>query len=131
MVAAAVPPIAPGAHVVTDLEGMDGAEHWSAYLEGTSYDVDVSYIHLSTTRVDVGPPLHTHPYAEVILIRQGRAMFTLGSEQFVARAGQTLVIPPETPHRFRTLGPGRYESVAVHLSREFVSTLLENTNDFR
>ena len=127
----AVPPVAPGAHVVTDTEGVDGAEHWSAYLEGTSYGVDVSYIHLSTTRVDVGPPLHTHPYAEVILIRQGRAVFTVGDEQFLARAGQTLVIPPGTPHRFRTLDSGRYESVAVHLSREFVSTLLENANDFR
>ena len=47
---AAVPTVAPGARVVTDPEGVDGAEHWSAYLEGTSYGVDVSYIHLSTAR---------------------------------------------------------------------------------
>jgi mannose-6-phosphate isomerase-like protein (cupin superfamily) len=118
-------------HVVTDPEGVDGATHWAATFEGESYGVDVSYIHLSATRLDVGPPLHTHPYAEVVMIRRGQARFTLGAEEFVARAGQTLVIPPGTPHTFRTLGPDRYESVAVHLSREFVSELLEADNAFR
>lgn len=123
--------IAQQSHVVTDPDGVDDAPHWAASLEGTSYGVDVSYIHLSTTRVDVGPPLHQHPYAEVVMIRRGQAMFTLGAEQFLARAGQTLIIPSDTPHTFRTLGPERYESVATHLSREFVSELLEADNDFR
>lgn len=127
----AVPTIAPQPHVLTDPDGVDDAPHWSAYFDGKSHGVDVSYIHLSTTRVGVGPPLHTHAYTEVVLIRQGQAMFTLGSAQFVARAGQTLVIPPNTPHSFRTEGADRYESVAVHLNREFVSELLEADNDFR
>lgn len=124
--------VAPQAPVIiTDPGGVDCDSHWSVYFQGKDYGVDVSYIHLSTTRVDVGPPLHRHPYAEVILIRQGQAMFTLAAEQFLAHAGQTLVVPPGTPHGFRTLGPGRYESVAMHLSREFVSELFESDNDFR
>ena len=116
---------APEPQVITDPDGADDAEYWSATFEGTHHDVEVSYIRLSTTRVDVGPPLHQHPYPEIILIRLGQALFTLGSERFVAVAGQTLVIPPGTPHTFRTLDAGRYESVAVHQNREFVSELLE------
>jgi mannose-6-phosphate isomerase-like protein (cupin superfamily) len=110
---------------------VDGEEQWSTTFEGQAYGVDVSYIHLSTLRVDVGPPLHKHPYAEVVMIRQGRARFTVGTEELVARAGHTLVVPPETPHTFRTLDAGRYESVALHLSREFISELLEADNAFR
>ncbi|MCD2191957.1 AraC family ligand binding domain-containing protein [Actinomycetospora endophytica] len=121
----AAPTNAPEPHVITAPGGAGDSPHWSTTLEGSAYGVEVSYIHLSTTRVDVGPPLHQHPYPEIILIRQGRAMFTLGSERFVAVAGQTLVIPPDTPHTFRTLGGGRYESLALHQSPEFVSEILE------
>ena len=63
-------------YVITDSEGVDTAEQWSEYFEGKQYGVDISYIHLSTTRVGVGPPLHTHPYPETVMIRQGRAEFT-------------------------------------------------------
>jgi len=119
------------AYVITDAEGVDSAEHWAESLEGKLYGVEVSYIHLSTTRVDVGPPLHQHPYVEMIMILRGKARLTVGTRQVVGRAGQTFVIPANTSHTFRTLGPGRYESIATHLSGEFISELLEPDNMFQ
>ncbi len=127
-----IPSIAPsGVYVISDSEGVDTAEQWSEYFEGKQYGVDVSYIHLSTTRVGVGPPLHAHPYPETVMIRQGNAEFTTGTQKMDRHAGQTLVIPANTPHTFRTLGPGRYESIAHHLGPEFVNELLEEDNMFR
>jgi quercetin dioxygenase-like cupin family protein len=117
--------------VITDSGGVDDAEQWSESFEGGQYGVDFSYIHLSTTRVGASPPLHTHPYPEVVMIRQGRAEFTAGTGKMEAQAGQTIVIPAGTAHTFRTLGPGRYESIANHISPEFVSKLLEADNMFR
>ncbi|MDQ3579107.1 MAG: cupin domain-containing protein [Actinomycetota bacterium] len=126
------PSTAPsGVYVITDSEGVDTAEQWSEYFEGKQYGVDVSYIHLSTTRVGVGPPLHAHPYPETVMIRQGKAEFTTGTRKMGRHAGQTLIIPANTPHTFRTLGPGRYESIALHLRAEFVNELLEDDNMFR
>ena len=113
-----------GVHVITGPEGVDNAEHWAESLEGGQYGVDFSYIHLSTTRIGAAPRLHTHPYPEIVLIRQGRAEFTVGTQKIDTHAGQTIIVPASTPHTFRTLGPGRYESIANHISPEFVSELL-------
>jgi mannose-6-phosphate isomerase-like protein (cupin superfamily) len=50
---------------------------------------------------NVGPALHTHPRgAEVFLIRSGSYTFVRGSETIHAQAGDTVVIPEGTPHRY-------------------------------
>ena len=54
-----------------------------------------------------GPDLHFHPYAEAFLVQEGEATFTAGDEQVEAPAGQFVVVPPETPHGFENVGPGR------------------------
>lgn len=125
-------PAKPGIpYVITDAAGVDSAEQWSESLEGAGYGLDVSYIHLSTTKVDAGPPLHQHPYAEMVMIMRGRALFTVGTSEVVGQAAQTLVIPANTPHTFRTIGPDRYQSIATHLSPDFITELLEPDNSFR
>ncbi|MEQ3551336.1 cupin domain-containing protein [Pseudonocardia nematodicida] len=119
------PTTAAWPHVITDPEGMGVEEMWSTSAEGRDHGVTLSTIHLDTDRVDVGPPLHQHPYTEVIKVLRGRATFTLGAERVPMRAGQTVVIPPRTPHAFRTLGPERFESLALHLSAAFVTETLD------
>lgn len=111
--------------MITDPPGIDDPGQWSTSWEGRDHGVGTSLIHLSTDEVGVGPPLHRHPYPEIIMIRQGQAEFTLGTETLTGRAGQTLIVPPQTAHTFRTVGPGRYESIAVHQSEEFISELLD------
>jgi quercetin dioxygenase-like cupin family protein len=39
-------------------------------------------------------------------------------------AGQVLVVPPNTPHKFET-GPDGYEAVHIHANARFVTEWLE------
>ena len=72
----------------------------------------------------VGPRLHKHPYAETFIIRRGWATFTIGSTELQGRAGQVLVVPANTPHKFST-GPDGYEAVHIHANPRFVTEWLE------
>jgi mannose-6-phosphate isomerase-like protein (cupin superfamily) len=72
-----------------------------------------------------GPRLHIHPYAEVFVVREGHGLFTIGNEQVEAGAGQILVCPPDTPHKFENLGPGPLETIDIHEAGTFKTTWLE------
>ena len=108
--------------VITYPEGIDTDEEWAQSWEGKDHDAAISVIHLSTTNDGVGPPLHFHPYPEIIMVRRGRSTVTIGDQEIEANAGQTVVIPANTPYTFRTHGPERYESIAIHTSAAFLST---------
>jgi quercetin dioxygenase-like cupin family protein len=71
-----------------------------------------------------GPALHRHPYEEVFVIMDGEATFTIGDEQRVARGGDFLVAPPNTPHGFKNTGDSRLRAVDIHASPEFVTEWL-------
>lgn len=72
-----------------------------------------------------GPPLHVHPYAEVIVVQEGQATVTLGDEERQVHAGAIIVIPPETPHKFVNSGDTQLRQVDVHASARFIQTDLE------
>ena len=61
-----------------------------------------------------GPDLHRHPYEEVFVVLEGEATFTLGSEERVVRAGETVVAPAGVPHRFVNSGSSRLLQVDIH-----------------
>jgi mannose-6-phosphate isomerase-like protein (cupin superfamily) len=105
-------------------DGRDDGEDWTENYEELPGGANVSIILESTTRAGVGPRLHQHPYAETFIIRRGSATFTIGSEELQAHAGQVLVVPALTPHKFKTL-PGGYEAVHIHASPRFITDWLE------
>jgi quercetin dioxygenase-like cupin family protein len=72
-----------------------------------------------------GPPLHTHPYVEVIFMLEGRATVTLGNEQREANAGGIVVVPANTPHRFVNSGETVLRQIDIHASPKFIQTNLE------
>ena len=115
-------PAGPTLQLITYDDGIDTEEEWSQFWEGKDHDVDISVIHLSTTRDGDGPPLHFHPYPETIIVRRGSSTVTVGERELEANAGRTVVVPANTPHTFRTQGPERYESIAIHSSPTFLST---------
>jgi mannose-6-phosphate isomerase-like protein (cupin superfamily) len=117
--------------IITYDDGIDTEEEWSQSWEGKNHGVGISLIHLSTTKDDDGPPLHLHPYPETIMVRRGTSTVTVGEQQLEGNAGQTVVIPPNTPHTFRTHGPQRYESIAIHSSPAFLSTRIDDDADER
>jgi quercetin dioxygenase-like cupin family protein len=72
-----------------------------------------------------GPRLHRHPYEEVFVVLEGDAEFTAGDERLRATAGESIVVPPDTPHLFVNAGEGRLRLVAIHVSPAFDTEWLE------
>ncbi len=73
----------------------------------------------------VGPKLHVHPYDEVFVVQEGRARFFVGDQVIDAEAGDTELAPAGQPHNFLNLGPGRLQTIDVHLSPRWLQTDLE------
>ncbi len=110
--------------VVTRGDGRTDGEGWAENFQNLPGGAGISIILESTSQPDVGPRLHKHPYAETFIIKRGSATFTIGSEQLLARAGQVLVAPADTPHKFST-GPDGYEAVHIHANPSFITDWLE------
>ncbi len=117
-------PVDTGPLVIDRPDGREDGEEWTENYERLPGGAGVSLILESTTQEGVGPRLHRHPYAETFVIRRGSAVFTIAGQQLVGRAGQVLVVPAHTPHRFAT-GPQGYEAVHIHAAEAFETEWLE------
>ena len=96
-----------------------------ALFEGRRHGgVEVSCF-VTATPPGEGLPLHVHPYAEVHVVQDGQATFTVGDEELVVGGGHVVVVPPETPHRFRNTGDGLLRQVSIHPNGEVQETWLE------
>ena len=111
-------------YVIDRADGRDDGEDWTENYEKLPGEANISLILESTSKAGVGPRLHRHPYAETFLIRRGSATFTVGTEEFEAHAGQVLVVPARTPHKFST-GRQGYEAVHIHANPRFETEWLE------
>jgi mannose-6-phosphate isomerase-like protein (cupin superfamily) len=98
---------------------------WSGRFEGRSIGTGVTVLFFSNERIGAGPVLHRHPYDEVFIVRQGHARFTIGDETVEAEAGDILLAPAGTPHKFENIGPGRLETADIHVSPEYIQENLE------
>lgn len=65
-----------------------------------------SSLSYSVVGVGTGAPLHTHGADELIVILEGTVEARLGDDVSNVGADHTLVIPPNTPHSFTSVGPG-------------------------
>jgi mannose-6-phosphate isomerase-like protein (cupin superfamily) len=92
-------------------------------LEGYLHGGSVSVIVEREDRAGRGPRLHRHPYDETFLVYAGAARFTVGEEELILSAGQILIAPALTPHKFVTLG--EYSAHHVHANDRFVTEWLE------
>jgi len=72
-----------------------------------------------------GPPLHTHPYVEVIFMLEGNAKVTIGDETREAKAGDIAIVPANSPHRFVISGQTVLLQIDVHASPKFIQANLE------
>ncbi len=94
-------------------------------LQGAVSGAGVSLIFVSTDEEGEGPRLHQHPYPETFVIRSGAAIFTVGNQVLIGSAGQVIVVPALTPHKFAKTGPNRLEMIDVHASNTFITDWLE------
>ena len=66
-----------------------------------------------------GPSPHTHPYEEVLIVLEGEATVVAGERELVARAGDVVIVPADTPHAFTNTGDGPLRQIDIHLSASF------------
>lgn len=92
-----------------------------AELVGHNIGSAVSLIFVDTDVDGDGPALHRHPYQEIMLIRAGTVMLWIDGVESLGRAGQIVVVPPMTPHRFAKSGPDRLEMIDIHESPQFIT----------
>lgn len=76
-----------------------------------------------------GPALHKHAYAEVFIVLEGESTFVAGDEERHVHAGEIVVVPANTPHRFLNSGEGVLRQVDIHTSRRFVTEWIDAATD--
>ena len=89
-------------------------------LEGKGLGTGITLIHYVTDVVGEGPTLHVHPYDEIFTITEGHARFTVGDKVIDAHAGDVVLGPANVPHGYQNVGPGRLDSLDIHLSPEWI-----------
>ncbi|MEM6898209.1 MAG: cupin domain-containing protein [Pseudomonadota bacterium] len=89
-------------------------------MEGHSIGTGITLIRYVTDTVGEGPTLHVHPYDEIFTIQEGKARFTVGEMTIDAKAGDIVFGPANIPHGYQNLGPGRLDSLDIHLSPEWI-----------
>ena len=89
-------------------------------LEGKGLNTGITLLRYATDVVGEGPTLHVHPYDEIFTITEGRARFTVGDKVIDAEAGDVVLGPANIPHGYQNLGPGRLDSLDIHLSPEWI-----------
>jgi len=70
-------------------------------------------------------PLHRHPYPEIFTVVEGVATFHAGDDTFDAVAGDVIVVPAGTAHRFENTGDGRLFVASVHSSPTIIQENLK------
>lgn len=83
-------------------------------------NTDITLIRYVTEVIGEGPTLHVHPYDEIFTITEGSARFTVGDKTIDAEAGDVVLGPANIPHGYQNLGPGKLDSLDIHLSPEWI-----------
>ena len=104
-----------------ELQNSENTSEFEGYQHG---DTDISFL-LVDMQPGEGIRLHQHPYQEIFIIQEGVAMYTVGTTTLQARAGQIIIAPADTPHKFVNSGEGRLRQVDIHLSKRFITQWLE------
>lgn len=102
-----------------------GDRPYRGSVNGEALGTQITVLTYGNDEPGTGPALHVHPYDEVFVVQQGRARFFIGSEVIDAEAGETVMGPAGVPHKFINLGPGRLQTLDIHLSPRWIQTNLE------
>lgn len=86
-------------------------------LEGRAYGAGVSFF-LIEYPPGRGNSLHRHPYAEVFIVQEGEALFTVGDGEVSGPAGSVVVVPAGDAHRFQATGEGTLRMTCIHAAGE-------------
>ncbi len=82
-------------------------------FEGGKYGSPTSFF-VTSHPPGAGPGLHRHPYEETFIVQRGVAEFTVDESTLRAHAGQIVVVPAGTVHRFENVGEEPLDQVSIH-----------------
>ena len=97
-------------------------------LVGAEHDLEITLLFVEA-EPGRGPSLHRHPYAEVFIVQEGQATFTVDGEQLEVRAGDILVAHAGEPHSFVSSGTGPLRQIDIHLSPTFSTEWLQEDGE--
>ncbi|MCB1494301.1 MAG: cupin domain-containing protein [Bauldia sp.] len=100
------------------------SDNGTVAFEGRPYGGGVS-VFLVDAAPGEGPALHLHPYSETWVVHAGKAAMTIDGAAVIAEAGDIVVVPPDTPHRFESVGPERLVITCIHASDHFIQEWVE------
>ena len=97
---------------VIHVDRLPGGENASRF-DGHEHGAGVSFF-ISRNRPGSGPELHRHPYEETFIVQDGEVRFTVGESTIEATAGQIVVVPAGTPHKFVNAGTTPIRQISIH-----------------
>jgi mannose-6-phosphate isomerase-like protein (cupin superfamily) len=74
---------------------------------------------IQTAKPGYEAPVHSHPYLEILHILDGVAEAWIDGQEdraVVLRKGDTIALPPDTPHGFRVVGDQELRLLGTHAS---------------
>lgn len=74
---------------------------------------------IQTAQPGYAAPVHSHPYIEILHILDGVAEAWIDGRPeslVLLRKGDTIAVPPETPHAFRVVGDRELRLLGTHVS---------------
>jgi mannose-6-phosphate isomerase-like protein (cupin superfamily) len=96
----------------------------SREFEGKDYGAGLTLI-LVNVETGHGPSLHRHPYEEIFVIHAGTGSFVVNEAVVQGSAGDIVIAPAGTAHRFVNSGSDRLQLTAIHHNAKFVTEWLE------
>jgi quercetin dioxygenase-like cupin family protein len=96
----------------------------SREFEGKDYGAGLTLI-LVNVETGQGPSLHRHPYEEIFVIHAGTGSFVVDEAVVQGSAGDIVIAPAGTAHRFTNSGSDRLQLTAIHHNANFVTEWLE------
>ena len=83
------------------------------FFPGDEHDLGMVSVAMSSNPPGGGAREHRHPCREVFVVYEGRGVYTIGGTDVIAEAGDIVVVPPNTWHRFRADGDAPLRHVAA------------------
>jgi len=96
----------------------------TARFDGADFGAGASFFMVDAAPGD-GPQLHRHTYSETWIVLAGTGMFQAGDAMHEAAAGDVLVVPADTPHRFVATGTESLRMVCIHASARIIQEFVD------
>lgn len=109
-----------------DFRNVLNGEVRSFRFEGYQHGgVDASFFIIHYLQPGTGPGLHQHPYPEILITLEGEARVTRDDDEQIVHAGDIVIVPANTPHKFVSQGNVPLKQVDIHVTDKMVQIELE------